>query len=154
MTDTSRIDTAIDRLYALFDAATATPVYDGPQVTFPTATWVVVGGDGPVQEQEDAAASTQTWKGLGAFIRDEEIRVTCACGYSTGNDATAKTVRDGAKAILQSCVAALRGDPGLTGFTTGGAAAVTDNALRYVSNAQGLAAVFVFTVSIPVRLQP
>lgn len=155
MTDTSLIDTAIDRLVTLFDAATTVKVLDGPQVgsDWPNE-WIVVGGDGPVQEEEDAASSTQLWKGLGAFIRDEEIRVTCACGYSTGNDATAATVRAGAKAIFQSCVAALRGDPGLTGFTTGGAAAVTDNALRYVGNSGGLAAVFVFTVSIPVRLQP
>lgn len=160
MTDTSLIDTAIDKLVTMFDAATTADVLDGPQVSSDwPAEWVAVGTDGPVQEEEDAARSTQVWKGLGARIRDEDILVTCSCGYSSGNATTAAAVRAGAKALFQSCVAALRGDPGLalgsgTPFVTGGAAAVTDSTLRYVFNSGGLAAVFVFTVAIPVRLQP
>jgi hypothetical protein len=157
--EATKVAAAVDKLVALFDAATTTTVYDGPKVTFPEASWIVVGSDGVIQEEEDAAASSQVWKGLGANIRDEEIRVTCACGYSTGADATAKSARDGAEAIFSACVAALRSDPGLmlgTGipFVTGGAAAVTDNALRYVTNSGGIAAVYVFTITIPVRLQP
>lgn len=150
----TKIDAAIDKLVALFDAATATAVYDGPATAFPTAEWIVVGSDGPVAEEEDAARGAQTWKGLGALIRDEEILVTCACGSSTGNAETnAKPRRDAAKAILAACEEALRADPGLGGFTTGGAAAITEATLRYITNTAGLGAVFVFTVTIPVRLQ-
>lgn len=152
--EATKIAAAVDKLVALFDAATTTTVYDGPATTFPTATWIVVGSDGVIQEEEDAASSSQVWKGLGANIRDESIRVTCACGYSTGNDGSMKAARDGAEAIFAECVAALRSDPGLGGFVTGGAAAVTENALRYVTNSSGKAAVYVFTITIPVRLQP
>lgn len=149
----TKIGAAIDKLVTLFDAATTATVLDGPVTTFPAGSWVVVGGDGPVQEEEDAARSTQVWKGLGALIRDEEIAVTCACGYSSGNAETAmNATRDGAEAILAECEAALRADPGLDGFTTGGAAAVTDLALRYVTNTSGYGAVYVFTVTIPVRM--
>lgn len=152
---TSQIANAIDKLVTAFDTATASTVTvtDGPAVTFPTPEWVVVGGDGPVQEEEDAGRTTQVWKGLGALIRDEEISVTCACGSSTGNaETTMKTRRDAAMVILAACEASLRSDPGLAGFTTGGAAAITDITLRYVTNDAGLAAVYVFTVVIPVRM--
>lgn len=150
---TTKIGAAIDKLITLFDAATSATPLDGPATTFPTGSWVVVGGDGPVQEEEDAARSTQVWKGLGALIRDEEIAVTCACGYSSGNAETSmNAVRDGAEAILAECEAALRADPGLGGFTTGGAAAITDITLRYVTNTSGYGAVYLFTVTIPVRM--
>lgn len=149
----TKIGAAIDKLIALFDTATTATVTDGPSTAFPAGSWVVVGGDGPVQEEEDAARSTQTWKGLGAMIRDEEITVTCACGYSTGNAETAmNSTRDGAEAILAECEAALRANPGLDGFTTGGAAAIADITLRYVTNTSGYGAVYVFTVVIPVRM--
>lgn len=154
--EATKVAAAVDKLVALFDAATSAKVLDGPQVSadWPTE-WIVVGGDGPVQEEEDAATSSQVWRGLGANIRDEEIRVTCACGSSTGSaETTAKPRRDASEAVFAACVAALRSDPGLGGFVTGGAAAVTDNSLRYVANSSGIAAVYVFTISIPVRLQP
>lgn len=149
---TTQIAAAIDKLVALFDAATTVDVYDGPKVAFPVGEWIVVGGDGPVNEEEDAGRTSQEWKGLGALIRDESIDIICACGSSTGNaETTMKPRRDAALAILSACEAALRANPGLTGFTTGGAAAIGDIALRYPTNTQGLAAVYVFTVNIPVR---
>ncbi|MFI0484886.1 hypothetical protein [Actinomadura sp. 9N215] len=150
----TQIPDAIDKLVALFEAAlpVGTVVADGPQVSFPTGEWAVVGGDGPVDEEEDAARSTQAWKGLGAMVRDEAIDVTCAVGSSTGNaETTLRPRREAATALLQAIEDGLRADPGLGGFTTGGAAAVTDVALRYPTNSQGLAAVLVFTINIPVR---
>lgn len=150
----TQIPQAIDRLVALFTAAlpAGTTVADGPQVEFPTAQWAVVGGDGPVQEEEDAARATQTWRGLGAWVRDEEISVQCAVGSSTGNAETSmRPRREAATALLTAIEDALRADPGLGGFTTGGAAAVSEIAMRYPTNAQGLAAVLVFTITIPVR---
>lgn len=153
----TQITQAIDKLVALAETALGADddltVADGPQVSFPTRRWAVIGGDGPVQEEEDAARGTQTWKGLGALVRDESIDVTCAVGASTGDtDAgSARAVREEAKALLVAVEDALRADPGLGGFTTGGAAAVTEVALRYPTNVQGIAAVFVFTINIPVR---
>ncbi|MEV4000998.1 hypothetical protein [Actinomadura sp. NPDC049753] len=150
----TQIPDAIDRLVALFEGAlpAGTLVADGPQVSFPTGEWAVVGGDGPVDEEEDAARSTQAWKGLGAMVRDESIDVVCAVGSSTGNAETSmRPRRTAATALLKAIEDALRADPGLGGFTTGGAAAVADVALRYPTNSQGLAAVLVFTINIPVR---
>lgn len=151
---TSQVPTAIDRLVALFTAVlpAGVPVADGPQTSFPTSEWAVVGGDGPVQDEEDAARSTQQWNGLGALARDEEIWVVCAVGSSTGNAETSMQARRVAVyALLAAIETGLREDPGLDGFTTGGAAAVTETALKYVTNTQGVAAAVTFTINIPVR---
>lgn len=159
MSTHTQVAATIDKLVALFQSALLPDVdmtvTDGPSVSFPTRKFAVVGGDGPVDEEEDAARSTQMWKGLGALIRDESIDVTCAVGASTGNaDTSMKNVRDEAVALLAAVEDALRADPGLGGFTTGGAAAVTETALRYPTNTQGLAAVLVFTINVPVRTGP
>lgn len=157
----TQIPAAIDKLVALFTTALGVDpeltVADGPQVSFPTRKFAVVGGDGPVEEEEEAARAAQEWKGLGANIRDESIDVMCAVGASTGNaDTSMKGVRDEATAMLTAIEGALRVEPGrsLNNFTTGGAAAVTEVTLRYPTNSQGIAAVFVFTINIPVRSGP
>lgn len=155
----SQIPEAIDKLVALFTAALPddVTVADGPQTTFPTPEWAVVGGDGPVLEEEDAARATQMWKGIGAHIRDESIDVTCAVGSSTGStEGSMRPRREAAFALLHAVENALRVEPGrsLGDFTTGGAAAITETALRYPTNSQGIAAVLVFTINIPVRSGP
>jgi hypothetical protein len=152
----TQIPEAIDRLYALFTtalpAADDLTVADGPQTSFPTRRFAVVGGDGPVDEDEEAARATQEWKGIGKFVRDEAIDVTCAVGASTGNaGASVRAMRQEATALLKAIEDGLRADPGLGGFTTGGAAAVTEVTLRYPTNIQGTAAVLVFTINVPVR---
>lgn len=151
----SQIGTAIDRLVALFTAALPDGflVADGPQTRFPTKEWAVVGGDGPIDEEEDAGRSSQKWAGLGAKVRDESIDIVCAIGSSTGASETSMAPRRRrALELLAMVEAGLRADPGLSGFTTGGAAAVTDLALRYPTNTNGIAAVLVFTINIPVRI--
>lgn len=149
----SQIPAAIDKLVALFTAALPADVTvaDGPQTAWPTERWAVVGGDGPVQEEEDAARGTQTWKGLGAKVRDEAIDIICAVGASSGDVGSMKPLRDSAYGLLTLIETQLCADYGLGGFTTGGAAAVVDSALKYVTNSQGAAAVVVFTINIPVR---
>jgi hypothetical protein len=149
----SQVPDAIDKLLEVFEAALpGVTVVDGVAVEWPAGDWAVVGGDGAVAEEEDAARSVQEWRGLGAMIRDESIDVICAVGSSTGNvEPGMRPRREAAYAMLTAIEDALRADPGLGGFTTGGAAAVTDTALRYVANNAGLAAVVVFTVNIPVR---
>lgn len=149
----TQIPEVIDALVDLFTAALpGTTVVDGPVVAPPVGEWAVVGGDGPVDEEEEAARSTQLWRGLGARIRDEQIDVVCAVGSSTGNAETSmRPRREAATALLTAVEDALRADPGLGDLATGGAAAVTDIALRYPTNSQGLAAVLVFTINIPVR---
>lgn len=149
----SQIPDAIDRLLALFEGALpGVPVIDGFATEWPATQWAVVGGDGAVGDEEDAARSVQEWKGLGAKIRDESIDVICAVGASSGNTETGMSARRAAVYELLTAIEdALRADPGLGDFTTGGAAAVTDQALRYVGNTGGLGAVVVFTINIPVR---
>lgn len=152
----TQIPAAIDKLLDVFHtalpAADDLTIADGPQVSFPTRRFAVVGGDGPVDEEEEAARAVQDWTSVGRFVRDELIEVTCAVGASTGAADTAmKGLRDEATAMLTAIEGQLRADPGLDGFTTGGAAAVTEITLRYPANSQGLAAVLVFTIQIPVR---
>lgn len=153
----SQVGTAIDKLVALFTTALpGVAVFDGPQVgsNFNSGNWAVVGGDGPVEEEEDAARSASTWNGLGAKTREEIITITCAIGSSTGNQETSmKTRRDASLALLAAVETALRADPGLGNFTTGdGAAEMSEASLKYVTNGQGIAAVLVFTITMPVRI--
>lgn len=149
----SQVPDAIDRLITLFEGALPNAaVIDGIAVEWPAGDWAVVGGDGAVSEDEDAARSVQQWTGLGARIRDESIDVVCAVGSSTGNSESGmRGRRQAVYTMLTAVEDALRADPGLGGLTTGGAAAVVDQALRYVANTQGQAAVIVFTVNVPVR---
>lgn len=151
----SQLGTAIDKLVALFGAALpGVKVFDGPQVgsDWPND-WAMVGGDGSVDEEEDAGRTVQTWNGLGAKTRQEQLTITCAVGSSTGNAETSmKVSRDAALALLAAIETALRADPGLGNFTTGdGAAEMSEASLKYVTNTQGLAAVLVFTIAMPVR---
>lgn len=158
----TQIPEAIDKLVALFESVLLPDedmtVADGPQVSFPTRKWAVIGGDGPVQEEEDAARGAQEWRGIGGHIRDESIDVTCAVGASTGDTSSsaARDMREEARGLLALIEGALRVEPGrsLGDFTTGGAAAVTEATLRYPTNVQGVAATFVFTINIPVRSGP
>jgi hypothetical protein len=151
----SQLGAGIDKLVALFaTAVTPVPVYDGPQVGsgWPEQ-WVVVGGDGPVDEEEDAGRVVQSWNGLGAKTRTEDLTIPCALGSSTGaSDTSMKARRDAALALLAQIETALRADPGLGNFTTGGAAAMSEMAMKYVSNTQGLAVVLTFNIDIPVRI--
>lgn len=151
----SQLGAGIDKLVALFTTAVdPVPVYDGPSVSSDwSGKWVVVGGDGPVEEEEDAGRVVQSWVGLGALTRSEELTIPCALGCSTGASQTSmKARRDDALAMLADLEAALRADPGLDGFTTGGAAAVSEMAMKYVTNSRGIAVVLTFNIDIPVRI--
>lgn len=151
----SQLGAGIDRLVALFGTAVdPVRVYDGPEVGSNwQGQWVLVGGDGPVDEEEDAGRVVQEWNGLGAKTRSEELTIPCALGSSTGSAETSmKARRDAALALLALLEVALRADPGLGGFTTGGAAAMSEMAMKYVSNTQGLAVVLTFNINIPVRI--
>lgn len=150
---TSQTPAAIDRLVAVFRAALpGAQVADGPLVRPARTAWAVVGGDGPVGEEEDAARAVQSWTGIGARRRDETIDVVCAVGTATGDPETGMTARRAAAyRMLGAVETALRADPGLGGLTTGGAAAVTETALKYVTSPRGIAAAIIFTINIPVR---
>lgn len=152
----SQLAAGIDKLLAVFTAALPAMVQiaDGLQVRSDYAgDWAVVGGDGVIGEEEDAGHASSTWNGLGAKVRNEALDIVCAIGSSTGNDEQGmKARRDQVWAYLTLVEAALRTDPGLTGFTTGGGAAVTEVTLKYPANVQGLGAVAVFTINIPVRI--
>lgn len=152
----SQLAAGIDRLLALFTAVlpAGTEIADGLQVNSEYAgDWAVVGGDGVIGEEEDAGRASSTWNGLGARVRNEQLEIVCAIGSSTGNDEQGmKARRDRVWSYLALVEAGLRNDPGMAEFVTGGGAAVTELSLKYPANVQGLAAVVVFTVSIPVRI--
>lgn len=155
MSSPSQLSAAIDKLVALFTTALpGVQIADGLKVASDYAgDWAVVGGDGDIGEEEEAGRTTQRWMGLGAKTRDEEINIVCAVGSSSGNAETSmKPRRDRVWEMLTAVEAALRTDPGLANFVTGGGAAVTDVALRYPANTQGLAATVVFTINMPVRI--
>lgn len=155
MISPSQLAAAIDKLVAVF--ATALPgvtVADGMSVgSGYVGDWAVVGGDGDIGEEEEAGRATSTWAGLGGQVRNESIDIVCAIGSSTGNAETSmKTRRDRVWTMLGQVETALRADIGLNNFVTGGGACITETALRYPANSQGLAATVVFTINIPVRI--
>lgn len=152
----SQLAAAIDKLVALFTAALpdSVEIADGLQVRSDFfGDWAVVGGDGVIGEEEDAGRASSTWNGLGARVRNETLDIVCALGSNTGNDEQGmKGRRDQLWTYLALIETALRADPGMADFVTGGGAAITDLALKYPANVQGLGAVVVFTVNIPVRI--
>jgi hypothetical protein len=153
---TSQIGTAIDTLVEFFTAALpGVTIYDGSTASMEyPADWLVVGGDGSIDEEETAATSKQRWAGLGAQTKDEDVLVTCAVGASSGvADAQGfKPVRVRALVTLGAAEQALRDDPSLGDITQGGAE-MSDAELRYSGGAAGLSAVLVFTVLVPMRLE-
>lgn len=152
----TRISASIDKLVSFFTAALGSTltVLDGsvPSMSYPTD-WMVVGGDGPVDADEEAASSDQDWLGLGARTRMETVTVKCAIGCWTGSTGTTvkRDMRVRAEGFLETAVAAIRTDPGLGGFTTGGAE-MTEAELHYTDNTGGIGAAYVFSIAIPIRL--
>lgn len=155
----TKIDQAIDDLLSMWTTAlagTGVVPMDGalPTSAFPDQ-WLVVGGDGGVTEEDDVASSEQTWAGVGARTRNEVVTVTCACGVSSGSASDAgsfKIVRQQVKTLFALVVGALRADPGL-GSTTEGGAQVASLQLKHGGDGSGVAAAFVFTVTVPYRLE-
>lgn len=154
---TTRIGAAIDALTAFFAAALpGVTVLDGdyPRSSFPTQ-WLVVGGTGQIIGDEPVASSQQRWAGLGNKTRDEDVTVTCAAGAWSGSasaPASFKTVRDSALTVLGAAEQSLRNDPSLGGITQGGCEMSTAE-LHHLADSAGVGAAFVFTVTVPFRLE-
>lgn len=151
----SQLAAGIDRLVALFGAALpGVTVADGLQVNEKfVGDWAVIGGDGGFGDDEEAGRGVAQWSGIGTKRRDEQLNIPCAIGSSSGNaESSMKPRRDRAFALLDLVDGALRADPGIADFVTGGGAAINEVSLKYMANTQGLAAVVLFVVHIPVRI--
>lgn len=107
----SRVPAAIDAVVALLVAANV-KTWDGPVVTGDYAAAVFVGYDGDPDGDHVSAEADQSWAGIGAKVRDEEIDITCAAIALLG-DGTVKAARDTVYAMVEKVETALRGTPSL-----------------------------------------
>lgn len=133
-------------LQAMFEEATGVPVYDGPQPTgADDMVFVLVGSTG--EDDEDSATLTLDRSSLGNKWTDESGSVTCSAWAGDG-DGDLTSLRAVALTLMQTCKAAVDGEPTLGGvLSSGHFASVTDGALRQQQNKQGAVARVTFTVS-------
>ncbi len=126
MATTSRVLAVIDYLVTTFQAAVtlgqATPpvsVFDGPAVTSdpsPLQLWVGV-YDPDSTDAQQAAASEQSWAGLGHSAKNESLSVKCAAVAWSGAD-DIRTVRLAVAAIVAAVETLVLADATLGGTVT------------------------------------
>lgn len=108
MTSPSALPEFIDKLVAVFDAAVAVEVYDGPPVTDANKqAYVAVGWDGVDVDGGDAADVDQGLAYLGSLTKDETATVNCVAVSWSGSTSW-KAERDLAFGYLSACDQALR----------------------------------------------
>ncbi|MFF9097564.1 hypothetical protein ACF1AX_31135 [Streptomyces sp. NPDC014802] len=112
----SRVPQLIDAFVAALQAApglAGVQVVDGPLVSASTATdWVFVGYDANPEGEFNTAFTTQTWAGLGAKAKNEDIALTCAVLVQRGStDVRACRVRT--FEVFAQVEAVVRADPSL-----------------------------------------
>jgi hypothetical protein len=113
MSSPSALPGLIDRLVAIFDAAVAVKVYDGPEITDENKqSYVAVGWNGALDaagfpEDGTVADIDQPWAAIGALAKDELVDITCgAVAWNGGRKF--KPVRDLAWDYVSDCEQALR----------------------------------------------
>jgi hypothetical protein len=113
MSSPSAVPGLIDRLVAIFDAAVAVTVYDGPEITDANKqSYVAVGWNGALDDAGMPDAGTvasidQPWAAIGALAKDEIADITCgAVAWNGGRKF--KPVRDLAWDYVSDCEQALR----------------------------------------------
>lgn len=123
MTSTSRVPFVIDYLLSTFRAAAtlggANPpvqVIDGPEtVGDELKLQLYVGLQDPDNiDIQEGADSEQSWAGLGAMARDEEMKVYCVA-HAWEGDATVAQMRTAAYAIVAAVEVIIRADASIGG---------------------------------------
>ncbi|MEW2250394.1 hypothetical protein AB0907_24005 [Streptomyces sp. NPDC006975] len=112
----SRVPQLIDAFVAALQAApglAGVQVVDGPLVSASAATeWVFVGYDADPGGEFTTAVTSQTWAGIGAKAKNEDIALTCAVLVQRGStDVRACRVR--VFELFAQVEAVVRADPSL-----------------------------------------
>lgn len=155
MTTPSRVPNLVDNFLAALTAAAGlngVQIVDGPLVSDSSATeLVVVGFDADPEGEYEAASTTQTWAGIGAKRKNEEIQVTCAVLVRKGSTAV-KPMRDRLFAIFAEVEAVVRADPSM-GLPPPSVCAITDTSYRTPQTSNGIEGRLLFTLAAtPTRI--
>ncbi|MFI0576139.1 hypothetical protein [Streptomyces tendae] len=151
----SRVPELTDSFLARLAAAEGlarVKVIDGPIVSdSASGEWVFVGYDADPEGDGDAATTSQTWAGIGARAKNEEILLTCAVLVRKGSTAV-KPLRDRVFEIFAEVEAVVRADPSL-GLPPPTVCAITDTTFRTPQTSRGLEGRLLFTLATnPTRI--
>ncbi|MFJ4735284.1 hypothetical protein ACIP6V_23925 [Streptomyces sp. NPDC088770] len=151
----SRVPQLIDNYLARLAAApglSGVKIVDGPLVSLSGAReWLFVGYDGDPEGEANVASTTQTWAGLGARAKNEEIQLTCAILVRRGSTAV-RPLRDRAFAIFAEAEAVVRADPSL-GLPPPTVCSITETAFSAPQTDKGIEGRLAFTLAtLPTRI--
>lgn len=155
MTTPSRVPNLIDNFLAALNAASGldgVEIVDGPLVSDSAATeMVIVGFDADPEGEYEAASTTQTWAGIGAKRKNEEIQLVGAVLVRKGS-VKVKPLRDRVFAIFAEVEAVVRADPSM-GLPPPTVCAITDTSFRTPQTTRGIDGRLLFTLSVtPTRI--
>lgn len=155
MTTPSRVPNLIDNFLTALNAASGldgVQIVDGPLVSDSAATeMVVVGFDADPEGEYEAASTTQTWAGIGAKRKNEEIQLVGAVLVRKGT-VKVKPLRDRVFAIFAEVEAVVRADPSM-GLPPPTVCAITDTVFRTPQTTRGIEGRLLFTLSVtPTRI--
>lgn len=126
-------------------------VNDGPYLLDDSAEYrLFVGGTGLDEDEDPAVTVNQLSPHANDTARDEEITVTCAAWFTSG-DVDMKAARTNATDLLNRAAAMPRTTQNL-GLTNVFYVGIDTGALRQVQAADGAAAVYTFTVVVRCRI--
>lgn len=148
-TSPSRLPDLVDNFVSRLEAASGlsgVQVVDGPIVSGTAAQeQVFVGYDADPEGDAEAASTSQTWAGLGARAKNEDIQLTCAVLVRKGSTAV-KPLRDRVFAIFAEVEAVVRADPSL-GLPPPTVCAITDTSFRTPQTPNGIEGRLLFTLA-------
>jgi hypothetical protein len=159
MAATSQVPTVIGYLVDTFTAAAtlgaATPpvsVRCGPQLSGDFSQLALfVGVDDPTQSTPTAATSDQTWVGMGARARDEQLSVFCTAEAWSG-ETTTRDAMDAVYGIVAAVETLLLADVYMGGLALFEAPGSTGHTLKWQQGEGGLAAHVSFRIDVKARL--
>jgi len=151
----SRVPDLIDNFLAVLKAAPGlsdVQVVDGPLVSGTAVReQLFVGYDADPEGEAQAASTTQTWAGLGAKAKNEDIELTCAVLVRKGST-DVRTLRVRVYEIFAEVEAVVRADPSL-GLPPPSVCAVTDTSFRTPQTPDGIEGRLLFTLAAtPTRI--
>ncbi|MFD4343406.1 hypothetical protein ACFWQ6_00740 [Streptomyces coelicoflavus] len=151
----SRVPELIDNVLAalkLSPELAKVKLVDGPLVSDSAASeWVFVGYDGDPNGEYSTASTSQTWAGLGAKAKNEDISLTCAVLVRRGST-DVRACRRRTFEIFAAVEAVVRADPSL-GMPPPTVCSITDTAFFTEQTDRGIQGRLPFTLATnPTRI--
>lgn len=127
-------------------------VVDGPEVYDDSAPLVLwIGVDNPDVNVSDGSSETQTWAGLGALRKNEQLSIPCAARAWNGTN-DIRSARAAVFGILAAVENIVRSSANLGGTVLVTLPGVTNVRLRQASTPKGVLADVLFSIDAKARI--